>query len=426
MSAADTRSSPDPEAAKAAVLAAVDEQEVLRLEVGAVRIPSLTYEEHGVADYFARQMRAIDLEVEMYEVSDPYGSPKTSRQPVGRLRGTGGGRSLMFEGHMDHVPLVGTWTRDPFSGDFEDGLIHGRGGQDDKGGIVSAIAAAAALKRAGVRLRGDVVICPVMGHKSGGIGVKDLIARGILTDYAVNTENSGNGLATVTVGVIKVRIVARALPIHIMQGGQPTHLNRFDQLARILVALGPSWRPIRRGGWLTFEPWADLPDYPQLSIDAISGDFFEHQASAEFQVRTVPGMTRQALRDDVERLIAQVVGDDPGFEIEIEVPPKDGQYAAWDWPPARIDRDDPLVVAMIDAHTRVTGAPPVVGAEPRLGAVGDASFLQAAGVTSVLYGPGDGTVFPSWPTPNETTPLVDLVVAAKVFALAAIDICGAA
>lgn len=426
MSATDTRPGPEVEAAKAAVLAAVDESEILRLEVGAVRIPSLTYEEHGVADYFARQMRAAGLEVEMHEVSDPFGSPRTSRQPIGRLRGVGGGSSLMLEGHMDHVPLVGTWDRDPFSGDFEDGLIHGRGGQDDKGGIVSSIAAAAAVKRAGIQLRGDLLICPVMGHKSGGIGAKDLIKRGIVTDYAVNTENSGNGLATVTVGVIKVRLVAKALPVHILQGGQPTHLNRFDQLARVVLALGPSWRPIRPGGWLNFEPSPELPDYPQLSVDQIRGDFFEHDASIEFQIRTVPGMSSAAVRTDVERLVAAVVADQTGFDIEVQVPPADGQYAGWDWPPARIDEDDPLVVAMVDAHTRVTGMPPVVGAAPRIGAVGDASFLQEAGIKSVLYGPGDGTVFPSWPTPNETTPLVDLVVAAKVYALAAIDICGVA
>src|SRR4029077_7361163 len=151
---------------KEQVLSAVDKQQVLKLEQGAVRIPSMTYEEQGVCDFLARQMRRIGLDVDVFEISDPFGAPRTSRQPVGTLSGTGGGPSLMFEGHMDHVPLVGTWTRDPFSGDFEDGWIHGRGCQDDKGGIVAAIAAGAAIIRSGVKLRGDLVICPVMGHKS--------------------------------------------------------------------------------------------------------------------------------------------------------------------------------------------------------------------------------------------------------------------
>ena len=78
---------------------------------------------------------------------------------------------------------------------------------------------------------------------------------------------------------------------------------------------------------------------------------------------------------------------------------------------------------MVDAHTRVTGEPPETGAGPRLGAVGDASFLQQAGITTVLYGPGTSTIFSQWPTPDERVSLEELVVAARVFALAAIDIC---
>jgi acetylornithine deacetylase len=412
--------------AKEAVLGAVDEQEILKLEQGAVRIPSLTFEEHGACDYFARQMEALGLEVEVFTIADPYGAPKSSRQPVGRLRSSGGGPSLMFQGHMDHVPLVGEWDRDPFSGDFEDGWIHGRGCQDDKGGIVSAIGAVAALKRAGVELAGDILVCPVMGHKSGAIGAKDLVARGILADYAINTENSGNGLATVTTGVIKARLHSRAEGIHIMQSRQPVAFNRFDQLARLILALGPSWRKIPSGGWLTYEECAELPDFPQFHLDELEGPLFEPQATVEIQVRTVPGMTKEMLRADLERVVAELRRDDPTLDIEIEIPPKGGQYAGWDWPPANIDHGDPLVVAMIDAHTRVTGDAPEVGAGPRLGAVGDASFLQEAGIKTVLYGPGTSSIFTQWPTPNERVSLEELVVAAKVYALAAIDICGVA
>ena len=411
---------------KEAVLPAVDAQRVLRLAQGAVRIPSLTFEEHGACDYFARQMRDLGLEVDVYTITDPHGSPKTSRQPVGRLRGAGGGPSLMFHGHMDHVPLVGDWDRDPFSGDFEDGWIYGRGCQDDKGGIVSALGAVAALIDAGVELKGDVLICPAMGHKSGGIGARDLVARGILADYAVNTENSGNGVATVTVGVIKALLHTRADAVHIMQSRAPKAFNRFDQLARLVLALGPSWRKVPYGGWLMYDECSDLPDFPQLHVDAVSGDFFEARATIEIQVRTVPGMMSASLRADLERLVDELRREDSTLDVEIEIPPRTGQYAGWDWPPAKIGRDDPLVVAMIDAHHRVTGREPEVGASPRLGAVGDASFLQAAGIKTVLYGPGSSTIFSSWPTPNERVPLEELVVAAKVYALAAIDICGVA
>jgi len=405
---------------KASVLEAIDEEYILRLEQGAVRIPSFTFEEHGACDYFARQMEALGLEVEVFTIVHPHGLSKTSRQPVGRWRGCGGGPSLMFQGHMDHVPLVGEWERDPFSGDFEDGFVYGRGCQDDKGGIVSAIAAVAALQRAGIRLKGDVLVCPAMGHKSGAIGARDMLARGITADYAVNTENSGNGLATVTVGVLKAQLHANADGVHIMQSREPLHFNRFDQIARLVLALGPGLRKVPQGSWLTYEECDELPNFPQLNYDTLTGDFFEPRATVEFEVRTVPGMTKESLRADLERLAAGMGAD---FSVDVDVPPPGGQYAGWDMPPVSIGHDDPLVVAMVDAHTRVTGEPPVTGAAPRLGAVGDASILQREGIKTVLYGPGSSEIFEQWPTANERVPLEELVVAAKVFALAAIDIC---
>ena len=192
------------------ILAAVDEDRVLTMEQECVRIPSFSYEEQACADYLGDVMGEIGLEVEMMEVEDPMGTGRSSRQPVGRLRGTGGGPSLMLNGHMDHRELVGDWDHDPFGGHFEDGKIYGRGAQDHKGGIVAMIAAVAAIREAGVKLKGDVLVCPVMGHKTGGHGTKALIERGYGTDMCINTENSGNGIAQVSCGLTAFRLHALA------------------------------------------------------------------------------------------------------------------------------------------------------------------------------------------------------------------------
>ena len=130
------------------ILAAVDQDRLLTMEQECVRIPSFSYAEQACADYLGRVMGEIGLEVEMMEVEDPMGTGRRSRQPVGRLCGTGDGPSLMLNGHMDHRELVGDWDRDPFSGHFEDGKIYGRGAQDDKGGIVALI-----VQRMGPSLR---------------------------------------------------------------------------------------------------------------------------------------------------------------------------------------------------------------------------------------------------------------------------------
>jgi acetylornithine deacetylase len=426
----------DAEAVKESVLAAVDDNEVLAIEQGCVRIPSPTFEEQRVAEFFAQQMRFIGLEVEMIDIKDPFGD---GVQPVGRLRGTGGGKSLMINGHMDHVPVAGEWRRDPYSGFFDGKYVYGRGCEDDKGGVVSAIGAVSALQRAGVRLKGDVVIVPAMGHKSGAIGTRNLLKRGLRTDYAINVENSGNGIATVTVGALKARIHVEAKqpapttdPGHQLMNRQSARgqrpLNRFDQLSRFILALGPSLRRIPEGGWLTYTPSDELPDFPQVNIDVIKSEPLERRATFELTIRSVPTITSASLRDDLQRIADRLTKEDPRFSIELEVPPRDGQFAAWDWEPMRIDRGDPLVLALIAAHKRVTGEQPVVGAKPRLGAVGDASVLCAAGIKTAQYGPGAVSKQPlgQWPTPDEKVLLSDLVTAAKVYALTAIDICGLA
>ena len=412
--------------AKNAVTNALDPERVVALEQGCVSIPSDTYEEGRVADFFADYMTEIGLEVEMIEVIDPFGSGQSSRQPVGRLRGAGGGKSLMLNGHMDHNPVVGDWEREPFSGDFDGEWIYGRGAQDDKGGIVSAISAVEAISAAGVRLRGDVLVCPVAAHKSGAIGTRELLKRGFTTDYAINTENSGNGLATVTVGALKGELRAHATRTHAHSPRErlERYVSRVEQLAHFIRAVGPAERRIAEDTWLSYEPCSDLPDFPIIHFDRVVDEPLKGQATLEFHLRTVPGMTRESVTADLERVLEVIRHDVPHVEYQLDVPPAAGRYGpGWDWPAVKIAHDHPLASAVVDAHRRVTGNDPVMGAEPRLGAVGDASFLQQAGIPSVLYGPGDVRTFKVWPTSDERISLEELLVAARVYALVAIDLC---
>jgi acetylornithine deacetylase len=135
------------------VLSRITDEQVLALELAAVRIPSPTFEEQKLADCLANYMSDIGLEVEMMEVTHPAKPGKKTRQPIGRLRGTGGGRHLMLNGHMDPGVEMSGWSVDPYGGKFEDGWIWGMGAHDDKGGVVAAICAVEAIIRSGVRLR---------------------------------------------------------------------------------------------------------------------------------------------------------------------------------------------------------------------------------------------------------------------------------
>ena len=83
---------------------------------------------------------------------------------VGTFRGTGGGRSLILNGHIDTVTIEPTheWTRDPFGAEIDNGLMYGRGTSDMKGGLMAAMLAMTYMKEAGASLRGDVILQSVV------------------------------------------------------------------------------------------------------------------------------------------------------------------------------------------------------------------------------------------------------------------------
>src|SRR5947207_1936780 len=188
------------------ILAGISDTQVLALEQAAIRIPSTTFEEGVLADHFAAYMRDVGLDVEMMDVTHPAKPGKVTRQPIGRLRGTGGGPSLMLNGHMDPGVEMSGWSVDPYGAKFEDGWVWGMGAHDDKGGVVAAICAVEAIVRAGVRLKGDVLVCPVVAHKLGGWGTRALVKKGVRADLCINMEHSALTIANVCVGVVMVRI----------------------------------------------------------------------------------------------------------------------------------------------------------------------------------------------------------------------------
>ena len=116
---------------------------------------------------------------------------------VATFRGTGGGRSLILNGHIDTVTVEPreAWTRDPFSGAIEDGLMYGRGTSDMKGGLMAAVMAMTYLREAGVDLAGDVIVQSVVNEEHAGNGTLDLVRRGYRADAAIVLEPTNNRIA---------------------------------------------------------------------------------------------------------------------------------------------------------------------------------------------------------------------------------------
>ena len=109
---------------------------------------------------------------------------------AGHLPGTGGGRSPVFNGHVDSMPYGerNLWSFDPFSGNEVDGVIQGLGATDMKGGLVAALAAIDLVRSARFKLKGDVFYQSVVDEEGGGNGTLALVMDGFKADAAVVCE----------------------------------------------------------------------------------------------------------------------------------------------------------------------------------------------------------------------------------------------
>src|SRR5829696_3149429 len=140
-------------------------------------------DEAVLQDYVARRMRAAGLAVRVWEPEaadlppNRYAIPdghhfRGRPQLVAIATGTGGGRSLLFNGHIDVVSVEPRelWTSDPFGADLRDGRVYGRGACDMKGGVASMLLATEVLRGLQVPLRGDLIVSTVTDEESTGAG----------------------------------------------------------------------------------------------------------------------------------------------------------------------------------------------------------------------------------------------------------------
>ncbi len=412
----------------------VDEKRVLDLEQALIRIPSSTFKEQAIADFLANYLSDMGLDVEMMDVVHPSEPGKTSRQPIARLKGTGGGPSLMLNGHMDPGVEMSGWSVDPYGAKFEDGWVWGMGAHDDKGGLVGAICGVEAVIKSGTRLKGDVLICPVIAHKLGGAGTRALLDKGVRADLCINMEHSNNTIANVCVGVVMVRIKVTApeLFFRYSKEAKAAYFNPIEQLAEVTRRIGPSLDPIPANGWMTFVPHGDLPGFPTHTFDTIHKEHYYHRnftglstrdAELQLQFRTVPGQTIASVKADLIRLLDGVKRDHPAFNYELIIPAP-GTEKGWCQDPMECGRDHPLTMAVAEGQTQASGQKAEVGGWGRLGNVGDGNIIAALGIPTVQYGPGDIRIYKEWPTPDERVRLSDLVTAAKTIAYATTKLCG--
>lgn len=368
-------------------LAHVSPGELVELASALIRIPSFKTEESAVARFLAELFRPRGYDVDVQEIEPG------RLQTIATLRGTGGGASLMLNGHTDINALTRRWRRDPWTPSLEGDRLYGHGVQNMKGGLASIIGAAEAVRRAGVRLPGDLVVACVAGETQGGEGTHYLMESGLRTDAAVVAEPFGaDNLVTVHSGIVHMAIHTYGVTGHI--GRLEGTVNAVQTMTTVVDAL--------QRVQFRHTPRPDLPAFPRLNVGGILGGRGRDYVLVEppyvpdvctiiVDVHFLPGQTVEGIVADIRRVLDPLAARDPALRYEIEIPPpasfKGRRRLVMD--PFDMPIDAPIVQAVARGYRAVTGQEPrAIGTVlPHSYSADDTCHLWKAGIPCLLYGP---------------------------------------
>lgn len=146
-----------------------------------VQTPSQYGQEAACQAHVKKQMQMLGLETTTVYSRNDLDSVNLAARIVGR----GGGRSLVLNAHVDTTPVEGEWKYSPFDAIVQNGILYGRGAQDDKAGIAVILLVAECLRALGVRLNGDLILHVVVEDETTGNGSKALVDAGFIGDGVI-------------------------------------------------------------------------------------------------------------------------------------------------------------------------------------------------------------------------------------------------
>ncbi|MDQ0178462.1 ArgE/DapE family deacylase [Bacillus chungangensis] len=197
--------------------------------------------------FIKERLRRLDFEIDEFLVEDEkiktypganLGHHNKDRpNVVGVWRGTGGGRSLILNGHIDTMPYgdKNAWNDDPFSGKIEEGRLYGLGTTDMKASLSAMIMAADLLHSLGIRLQGDLVIQSVVDEEGGGNGTLACVERGYQADGAIVGEPTNLNIQPAHMGFLFHEIEVDGFSLHSSQLWEG--VNAIDKAFEIYQAL---------------------------------------------------------------------------------------------------------------------------------------------------------------------------------------------
>ena len=317
--------------------------------------------EGKIAAFIAAWLGKAGLEVE--RVENAPGRPNV----IGIARGTGGGKTLLLNGHVDTVGAAG--MERPFEPVIKDGRLYGRGGYDMKGGVAACMIAIAEAKKK--KLRGDVIFTAVADEEYAGAGTM-AVAKQVDADGAIVAEFTELRLVPAHKGFVWLEIETT---------GVAAHGSRPDLGVDAVVKMGPVLIELERLG----RTLATGKAHPLLGSGSVHASFIEggreystypERCVLKLERRTLPGETPASVEAEVQGILKRLQAADPQLRAEVRL--------GLDRPPMETPADAGILVAVREAAARVLGHTAEIAG---VAFWTDAATLAAAGIPSLLFGP---------------------------------------
>jgi putative selenium metabolism hydrolase len=390
----------------------VDEnrEDCIRFFQDTLAIPSPSYEEKAVAEFLVEKMKE-------YGYTDAF--VDSTYDALGVMEGSGGGRSFLLNGHIDHVP-VGDMP-DPYSGKIMDGakfgdhgeVVYGRAACDMKGAVAAMILAGKALKEIGIRLKGDYKVAAVAQEEVGGAGTKSSINDSkFLADVVLIGEATNMQLALGHRGSMKFDVLVHGRACHASapERGINALYKGMKMIDRVKDELTPSMpcHPTYGKASLTVT---------QITVSPPAFNVVPEECRFVIDCRNHPGFSAQDLYDRLNVIIDDLAAGDPEFRAEVLTDPNETKriFGGFYTDPGEY----PVVGEAMDAIT-------VAYAKPDVGIwtfATDGRIYAHLGIPVIGFGPGEEEYAH---TQKDHLRVQDYLNTIKVYAYLATRICGVA
>ncbi len=379
----------------------IDADEIARLTRDLVRFDTTNPpgNERQAVEYIAAYLEPYGFEAQLLD-HEPGRATL-----LARLKGKGARGAMVFNGHVDVVPVgAGSWQHPPFEGVIDDGKVWGRGSADMKGGVAAMMVAAKAIAQSNLPLEGDLILAATAGEEVDMIGAFRLAELPEATKWqaVIISEPTSNQLGLAERGVLWIEITTYGKTAH----GSTPHLG--VNAVMMMVKLLSEFEKLA----IPFEPHAVLGDFTS-SVNTIQGgvkvNVIPDQCSVMVDMRTLPGQDHNELLGRLEDFLRRLEAEIPHFKASIRV--------IHELPPAETSPHVPAVQKFLSAAKKAVGIQVPIVKVPF--ATESAIFVPALQVPTLIIGPGDPALAHQ---PNEYIEIGSMEIAARLYTAAAVEL----